>query len=302
MCSGSILGTVDERGLLRHGPGCAPLGAVAAVTAVRDLVGTLMAVLTPEGAVLGVDLEPLDGCHVGDDGAVWAAADNPDGRGAVLGFAQGQPPPLGLLAGSDGRQGVVQWGDQRARLEGRGWVGSWDTSGGGRVLDESGAEVEAGLAFSLPKEGPPEDLPQAVDSNGVFVGHVLPSRAVIGPDGAQVCLWSYRVPRLSSARALPRLLTCCVMPRAGRVMLCLPMQVAESVAYAHVSRCCCSGVSSQTLDLSIDRPVCVQNRMHACICTVREHIMILARVTCVPVSHSTMWCCRWVWSCQTGPS
>lgn len=191
-CSGSILGTVDEHGLLRHGPGCTPLGAVAAVTAVRDVVGTLTAALTPDGAVLDVDLVPVPDCRVGADGTIWStpegsdSAVDPSSRGAVLGFAQGQPPPLGLLSGSDGREGVVQWGDMRARLEGREWVGRWDAGGGGRVVDESGAEVEAGLVFGLPKEGPPEDLPQAVDVYGAFLGHVLPSRAVIGPDGTQV--------------------------------------------------------------------------------------------------------------------
>lgn len=227
MSAGSILGTVDERGLLRHGPGCAPLGAVAAVTAVRDLVGTLMAVLTPDGAVLGVDLEPVDDCDVGDDGTVWAvadAADGPDSRGAVLGFAQGQPPPLGLLAGSEGLQGVVQWGDQRARLEGRGWVGTWDVVGGGRVVDESGAEVEAGLVFSLPKEGPPEDLPQAVDSHGVFIGHVIPSRSVIGRDGAQVRLCFTGSSGCTASRAV-----CCAMSHSSRLTMHVPMQYAGSM-------------------------------------------------------------------------
>eukprot|EP00892_Ulva_mutabilis_P009077 jgi/Ulvmu1/6541/UM003_0175.1 len=188
--TGSILGTVDERGLLRHGPGCTPLGAVAAVTAVRDLVGTLTAVLTPDGAVLGVDLQPVAECHVSEDGTIWSTpeggGDAGSGRGAVLGFAQGQPPPLGLLSAADGRSGVVQWHDQRARLEGGGWVGWWQSSGAGGVVDEGGAEVEAGLMFALPQDGPAEDLPQAVDMHGVFLGHVLPSRAVIGRDGVQV--------------------------------------------------------------------------------------------------------------------
>lgn len=180
---------VDERGLLRHGPGCAPLGAVAAVTAVRDVVGTLTAVLTPDGTVLDVDLAPVADCRVAADGTIWSVpAGDEDGgaTGAVLGFAQGLPPPLGLLSASDGRAGVVQWHDQRARLEGAGWVGWWQSSGAGGVADAAGAEVEPGLVFALPKDGPAEDLPQAVDAHGVFLGHVLPSRAVIGRDGIQV--------------------------------------------------------------------------------------------------------------------
>ena len=196
-CAGSILGTLDERGLLRHGPGCTPLGAVAAVTAVRDLVGTLTAVLTPEGAVLGVDLEPVGDCRVGADGTIWSTPEGDDeswSGGAVLGFSQGLPPPLGLLAASDGRAGVVQWNDQRVRLEGCDWVGWWQSNGAGGVVDGDGADLEPGLVFALPRDGPAEDLPQAVDVHGLFLGHVLPSRAVIGREGTQVSTsrWPWR--------------------------------------------------------------------------------------------------------------
>jgi hypothetical protein len=203
--AGVDIGTLDQHNDL-HSPSGRVVGAVSALRVVRDCTGSIVGAVTSTGTVVDTSLAPVPQatCRGAE---VWSD------HSGLVGIIQGLPPPLLTLVdisntsekessaehgsseaaegesssgtvNSSSRHFSVAWSDLCVTGRDGKNVGRWCPRRGA-VVDEAGEEVMS-LAVERAADGPSGSLPQAVDQDGNFLGHVLPSRAVVDSSGHQV--------------------------------------------------------------------------------------------------------------------
>jgi hypothetical protein len=170
------MGRIDEAGIVRSDDGTY-VGAASRLFCVRDLLGNILGAVDASGMLLDTNLQPHAGTR--SQGAITM-----DGADEIVGFVQGQPPPMHVVCSADGSElGTVAWCTSSATSNEGNALGCLDRSG--RLVNVDGQPLN-GYECKLPPGGPSKDLPQALASSGSFLGFVLLTGAVVNASGHQV--------------------------------------------------------------------------------------------------------------------
>jgi hypothetical protein len=186
LASGAAVGSADANGHVRSADGTFH-GTVADLRAVMA-AGTLAGVYDAKAGTFRAASGPSAPVQASLNVATGVVLAN----GAMVGTAQGTPPPIAAVlscagSGSGSAVGWVAWATLEATA---------DADGALLGCIAGGQTLPGGLVTAPMSRTPTSDLPQALDTSGNFLGYVMPNGAVMSasatpigavmPDGAVV--------------------------------------------------------------------------------------------------------------------